>query len=274
LRARGVQVVARQGTAPPPGRFYGWLWRSILDPVVDRYVANSEFTRREVVAHGIAAAKVDTICNIAPRRATVAAPAARIPNRVIFVGQIIPEKGVDLLLEAVALLRARGLDLTLDIVGDIDGWEAPGYRGYRAAVRERAARDDLRGAVSFLGPRDDVPSLFARSSLHCCPSRLEHREGFGVVVLEAKLAGIPSVVTRSGNLPDMIAHRQDGWICDDLAAVAVADGIEFFLRRPAELAAAGQAARRSAENYSEERFASAWAAVFADRPLEHSNALC
>ena len=36
-----------------------------------------------------------------------------------------------------------------------------------------------------------------------------------------------------------------------------------FLRRPAELAAAGQAARRSAENYSEERFASAWAAVFA-----------
>jgi glycosyltransferase involved in cell wall biosynthesis len=274
LRARGVQVVARQGTAPPPGRFYGWLWRSILDPVVDRYVANSEFTRREVVAHGIAATKVDTINNIAPRRPTVAAPAARIPNRVIFVGQIIPEKGVDLLLEAAALVRARGLDLTVDIVGDIDGWEAPAYRGYRAAIRERASRDDLRGAVSFLGPRDDVPSLLARSSLHCCPSRLEHREGFGVVVLEAKLAGIPSVVTRSGNLPDMIAHGQDGWICDDPAGAAVADGIEFFLRRPAELAAAGQAARRSAENYSEERFASAWAAVFADGRLEHSNALC
>ena len=248
LRARGVHVVARQGTAPPPGRFYGWLWRSILDPVVDRYVANSEFTRREIVAHGIAAAKVETINNIAPRRATVPAAIARIPNRVIFVGQLIPEKGADLLLEAAALVRGRGLDVTVDIVGDIDGWEAPEYRGYRAALRERAQREDLRGAVSFLGVRDDVPSLLARSSLHCCPSRLEHREGFGVVVLEAKLAGIPSVVTRSGNLPDMIAHRQDGWICDDPLAAAIADGVEFFLRRPDELAVAGQAARRSAES--------------------------
>jgi len=274
LRARGVHVVARQGTAPPPGRFYGWLWRSILDPVVDRYVANSEFTRREIVAHGIAAAKVETINNIAPRRATAPAAIARIPNRVIFVGQLIPEKGADLLLDAAALVRARGLDVTVDVVGDIDGWEAPEYRGYRAALRERAQRDDLRGAVSFLGVRDDVPSLLARSSLHCCPSRLEHREGFGVVVLEAKLAGTPSVVTRSGNLPDMIAHRQDGWICEDPLAAAIADGVEFFLRRPDELAAAGQAARRSAENYSEERFASAWAAVFADGRLEQSNALC
>ena len=274
LRARGVHVVARQGTAPPPGRFYGWLWRSILDPVVDRYVANSEFTRREIVAHGIAAAKVETINNIAPRRATPPAAIARLPNRVIFVGQLIPEKGADLLLEAVALVRARGLDVMLDIVGDIDGWEAPGYRGYHAGLRERAQREDLRGAVSFLGVRDDVPSLLARSSLHCCPSRLEHREGFGVVVLEAKLAGIPSVVTRSGNLPDMIAHRQDGWICEDPLAAAIADGVEFFLRRPDGLAAAGQAARRSAENYSEERFASAWAAVFADGRLEQSNALC
>ncbi|MBW8866725.1 MAG: glycosyltransferase family 4 protein [Acidobacteria bacterium] len=274
LRARGVHVVARQGTAPPPGRFYGWLWRSILDPVVDHYVANSEFTRREIVAHGIATAKVETINNIAPRRAATAAPIARIPNRVIFVGQIIPEKGVDLLLEAAALVRARGVDVTVDVVGDIDGWEAPGYRGYHATVRERALREDLRGAVCFLGLRDDVPSLLARSSLHCCPSRLEHREGFGVVVLEAKLAGIPSVVTRSGNLPDMIAHRQDGWICDEPVADAVADGVEFFLRRPEQLAAAGQAARRSAENYSEERFTAAWAAVFADGRLEQSNALC
>jgi len=72
----------------------------------------------------------------------------------------------------------------------------------------------------------------------------------------------------------MIAHRQDGWICEDPLAAAIADGVEFFLRRPDELAAAGQAARRSAENYSEERFASAWAAVFADGRLEQSNALC
>ena len=36
LRARGVRVVARLGTAPPPGRFYRHLWRRLIDPVVDR----------------------------------------------------------------------------------------------------------------------------------------------------------------------------------------------------------------------------------------------
>src|SRR4051794_699434 len=175
----------------------------MLDAVVDRYVANSEFTRREIVAHGIATAKVETINNIAPRRAATAAPIARIPNRVIFLGQIIPEKGVHLLLEAAALVRARGVDVTVDVVGDIRGWDAPGSPGCHAAAGERALREALRGAVSFLGLRGDGPSLLARGSLRCWRSRLEHREGFGVVVLEAKLGGIPSVVTRSGNLPDM-----------------------------------------------------------------------
>src|SRR3954452_11835375 len=87
LRARGVRVVARQGTAPPPGRFYRWLWRSILDPVVDHYVANSAFTRRGLLAHGLAAAKVEAIDNMSPQRRPEPPPAtgrvhARIPGRV------------------------------------------------------------------------------------------------------------------------------------------------------------------------------------------------
>jgi glycosyltransferase involved in cell wall biosynthesis len=275
LRARGVQVLSRQGTAPPEGRFYGYLWRWILDPVVDRYVANSPFTRREMLAHGIAGDKVATIENISPRRPRVVNGGDdRIPGRVIYIGQIIPGKGLDLLLDAIAIVRRRGVAATLDVVGQVDGWESSEYAGHRAAVRERAARADLAGAVAFLGYRDDIPALLGRSALHCCPSRPELREGFGIVVLEAKLAGVASVVTRSGNLPDLIAHGVDGWVAARAEAEAIAEGLEFFLRRPDELTRAGQAARLSAEKYNEERFASAWAAAFARNQLEHSNALC
>jgi len=275
LRARGVQVLSRQGTAPAQGRFYGYLWRWILDPVVDRYVANSPFTRREILAHGIAADKVATIDNMSPRRMRAAGGTDdRIPGRVIYIGQIIPGKGLDLLLDAVAIVRSHGVDATLDVVGQIDGWEAAEYAGHRAAIRERAARADLDGAVAFLGYRDDIPALLGRSALHCCPSRPELREGFGIVVLEAKVAGVASVVTPSGNLPDMIVHGVDGWVAAGADAEAIAAGLEFFLRRPEELARAGQAARLSAEKYSEERFASAWAATFARHELEHSDALC
>ena len=274
LRARGAVVLSRQGTAPPEGRFYAFLWRRVLDPVVDHYVANSPFTRRELMAHGIAGDKVGTIVNMSPRRSAPPAHDDRLPGRVIYIGQIIPGKGLDLLLDAIAIVRGRGLDATLDVVGQLDGWEAPEYAGHRGAIRERASRADLAGAVAFLGYRDDVPALLGRSALHCCPSRPELREGFGIVVLEAKLAGVASIVTPSGNLPDLISHRRDGWICAAADAQSIADGLEYFLRRPDELARAGEAARQSADRYTEERFASAWAAVFAGQRLEQSNALC
>ncbi len=165
------------------------------------------------------------------------------------------------------------MDATLDIVGDMDGWEAPAYRGHRAALRERASRPDLAGVVNFLGWRDDVPLFLSAASLHCCPSRPEQREAFGNVVLEAKLSGIPSIVTPSGDLPDLVAHRHDGWVCQETTAVAIAEALEYFLTRPAVLEAAGEAALSSAGQYSEERFAAAWARVFAVTSHEPAHAI-
>ncbi len=263
LRLRGVRVIARLGTAPPTGRFYRNLWRRLIAPVVDRFVANSEFTRRELMAHGIPGEKIETIENTSPRRRSPAAePVARIPGRVVFVGQLIPGKGASVLLEAMALLRGRVVDATLDVVGAIDGWESPEYRGHHAALRERAARADLAGAVNFLGHREDVPALLSRASVHCCPSLPELREGFGLVVLEAKLSSTPSVVTPSGNLPGMIEHQRDGWLCPRADAASVAEGLEFFLANHDAAAAAGRAALASAARYNDSRFAAAWTRVF------------
>jgi glycosyltransferase involved in cell wall biosynthesis len=269
LRARGVRVIARLGNAPAPGRFYRLLWRHVVDPFVDRFVTNSDFTGRELLALQIRPEKVQTIPNMAARRATPwNADGPHVPGRIIFVGQIIPEKGLDVLLDAVALLRARGMQATLDVVGDMDGWESPGYRGHRAALRARAARADLIGAVSFLGWREDVPMLMSRASVHCCPSRLEQREAFGNVVLEAKMSGIPSVVTMSGDLPELVRHRDTGWVCPAITSEALAEGLAYFLSRPDDLDRAGHAALASAGEYSEARFAAAWSAAFGLGPKE------
>jgi hypothetical protein len=242
------------------------LWRHAINPLVDHFVANSDYTRRELLAHGISPDKVTVIANVLGRRRGSWNPRAeRIPGRVIFVGQIIPEKGLAVLLDAIAILRAGGIDATLDVVGDMDGWEAPAARGHRASLKERAGRADLDGAVSFLGWSEQVPELMGRASLHCCPSRPEQREAFGNVVLEAKVSGLPSVVTPSGDLPELVAHRVDGWVCTETTAEAVAEGLQHFLRCPDELARAGRAALASAERYSAQRFTAAWHAVFAER---------
>src|SRR5439155_26121912 len=196
LRVRGVHVILRLGNAPDPGRFYRWLWRCAIAPCTDTIVCNSAFTARELRQHAVGARKVRVIVNAAAPRPQPWSPnATRIAGRIVFIGQIIPEKGLDLLIDAVGLVRARGFDATLDVVGAMDGWEAPAYRGYRDAIRTRAARADVADAVNFLGWREDVPVILSRASLLCCPSRPEQREGFGLVVLEAKLSGVPSIVT-------------------------------------------------------------------------------
>jgi glycosyltransferase involved in cell wall biosynthesis len=265
LRRLGVRVVLRLGNAPESGRFYRYLWRHVIDRCVDEYAPNSRFIEQELLGHGIPARKSRVIYNTVPRRSQRWYPHQPVPGRVIFVGQIIPPKGVDLLLEAVATLRRSKVDVTLDIVGDIDGWEPPGYAGYRAGVRARAEQPDLAGCVRFLGVREDVPALLATASVHCLPSRPEQKEGFTVTTLEAKHAGLPSVVTRSGALPEMVRHTVDGWVCGEVTASAIAEGLEYFLSDRERARRAGEEARAWERAFSPSRFASEWGDVFASR---------
>jgi len=266
LRILGVRVVLRLGTPPEQGRFERLFWRQIIDRVVDVFVANSRFIEQALLHHGVSRDKVQVIHNTAPSRPREVETIVKVPGRIVYVGQIIPPKGVLVLLDAVAVLVARGVDVTLDVVGDIEGWEPATYLGYRQKVRARAAMPDLAQRVRLLGVREDVPFLMAAASVHCLPSLIEGREGFAVVTLEAKRAGVPSVVTPSGSLPETVTHAADGWVCRDDSAVAVAEGLQYFLSQPDVLARASVEARRSGARYSRPRFAAEWRRVFSAEP--------
>jgi len=82
------------------------------------------------------------------------------------------------------------------------------------------------------------------------------------VTLEAKRSGLPSVVTPTGSLPDVVTHDVDGWVTRDCSAEALAEGLEHLLVNPQVLARASAAAQRSGELYNRERFAGAWGEVF------------
>jgi glycosyltransferase involved in cell wall biosynthesis len=262
LRLCGTAVVMKVGNAPESSAFYDRLWRWAIAPFVTRMVANSRFTAAALADVGVPAKKVDVIRNAAPTRTQAAEPSPYDARRVTYVGQLIPLKGPDLLLDAVGELARRGIDASLDVVGDIGGWESPEWAGYHASLRARAERPDLVGRVRFLGRREDVPALLAASAVHCAPSRLEIREAFGLVVVEAKAAAVPSVVTPSGGLPELIEHRRDGWVCSDATPGAIADGLEYFLTNSGRRDDAAAAAHRSAHLVSHAAFARAWQDVF------------
>lgn len=267
LRRRGVHVVLRVGMGLEPGASYRRIWRWGVAPVVDRAVPISAFIAADLAAFGFPGARLaPVIYNTPPTRQPGEPVAGRNPARVIYVGQTIPDKGLAVLLDAVAIVAARHPQVELEIVGAMTGWESPSYRGFRDRLRARAAEPDLAGRVAFVGMREDVPARLAGAAVHCCPSLPALREGLGTVVLEAKQAGLPSVVTPVAALPEMVTHQIDGWIARDCTPAGVAEGLAYYLADPHRAEAHGRAARQSLARFDRDTFATRWRTVFGLAP--------
>jgi glycosyltransferase involved in cell wall biosynthesis len=114
---------------------------------------------------------------------------------LVFVGRLVSDKGVDVLLDALALLGPEGLHPRLTVIGD--GPEAP-------RLREQAARLEIAGQVDFLGTRmdEELVELLNRHRLLVIPSR--YNEPFGIVALEGIACGCVAVGSEGGGLKDAI----------------------------------------------------------------------
>ncbi|MGE0705065.1 MAG: glycosyltransferase family 4 protein [Vicinamibacterales bacterium] len=261
LRACGIPSVMRLCNAPDVTPFYRRVWRHVVDPVTDRFVCNSKFSWNALLENGVDPAKTSIIRGVPSRRPASRVPARKDTRRVIFIGQVTPPKGVREMLEAVAILLRRGLDVNVDVVGKVEGWLAPEYGDYWTELRQRADQEDLAGRVRFLGWREDVDALLKESAVHCCPSLPEIRESFAGVVLEAKAAGIPSVVFPTGGLPEAIEHGVDGWVCASCSAQDLAAGLDYFLSDDGRRERAGAVASEQFGAGARTSFAHAWWAV-------------
>jgi glycosyltransferase involved in cell wall biosynthesis len=125
-------------------------------------------------------------------------------------------KRVDMLLDVVALLHARGMHITCRIIGD--GPE-------RMALKERARMLRIAHAVEFRRDIDEQKELYALVKAAKVFVSLSAREGFGIAVLEAIACGIPVLTTSApDNLAqDLVARYSRGVVCEPtLDAVAVA----------------------------------------------------
>jgi phosphatidylinositol alpha-1,6-mannosyltransferase len=159
---------------------------------------------------------------------------------VVGVSRLVPRKGFDVLIDAVARL---GSDVTLALAG-------AGRDGTRLA--RRAARRGLTGRFRLLGrvPAADLPALYATADVFAmlCRERwggLE-AEGFGIVFLEAAACGVPAVAGRSGGSAEAVADGETGFVVDPRDPAAAADALGRLLDDPERRAAMGGAARRRA----------------------------
>lgn len=119
--------------------------------------------------------------------------------RLIYVGRLIEEKGVQTILQALGYLRDA--DCRLTIVGDGD---------YRAPLQAIAKELDIDSRVQFLGTRDDVPELLADSDVFV--HLPDCAEGFGIAVVEAMASGLICVCGDRGALPEIVEDGVSGFL--------------------------------------------------------------
>lgn len=143
------------------------------------------------------------------------------PPRILYAGNLVASKGVDVLVESVARLRERGLDCELRILG-----EGP----ERGSLEELALRRGIAGAVSFspFVPQGEMPAEYGRSTVTVLPTR-GNAEGLGLTLVEALLSGSAVVGTPAGGIPEVVVDGRTGLIARDGDATDLAQKIGRLL---------------------------------------------
>ncbi len=122
-------------------------------------------------------------------------------SNIVFLGRLVPEKGVQVLIDAMPYVLEKVGDACLLVAG-----QGP----YEGELREKVEYWGLHGKIKFLGFLDDMGrnGLLAGADLAVFPSLYEP---FGIVALEAMAAGVPVVVSDTGGLGEIIEHGVDGY---------------------------------------------------------------
>ena len=170
-------------------------WRGTYEREIDAYIALTGFAKDKFIEGGVPATKLHVKPNfIDPDPGFGAGPTPGEPY-ALFVGRLVPEKGVMTLLNA---WKQVSCSLPLKIVGE----------GTLASEVKRAAAE-LPGA-EYLGPREhaEVLKLMRGSSLLVFPSTWY--EGLPMTVLEAFATGAPVVASNLGGLSTLLEHGQTG----------------------------------------------------------------
>lgn len=225
-------------------------------------VAHSRFFDLRPEFHGVIALSQTTQDALAQR---AGCPVYRLPNMVDVaelgarpawrttpvigvMGRLAPIKGIDLLLQAAAMLHARGLDFALHIGGDGDEREALEVQAKRLGIAER---------ITWLGWVSDKQAFFDSVDVFCLPSR---SETFAITLLEAMAHGLPSVATDCGGTAEML-EGESGLLCT-VTAEGIADALAQALTNQDATRAMGERAyARAAEQYARPNVASRLAAL-------------
>jgi D-inositol-3-phosphate glycosyltransferase len=147
---------------------------------------------------------------------------------ILYVGRLAPIKGLETLLDAIALLARRGRRVRLVVVG---GDADEPQDGHEAGLRARITTLGIGDLVSFAGPQpqETLRTHYVAADVTVLPS---HYESFGMVALEAMACGSPVVASRVGGLTTTVRDGVTGFLVAEGDVNALAGRLETLLADP------------------------------------------
>ncbi len=256
LQRPGLSVFAFFAHRDRPSRVTDFLHQPMHFAMEKRFyrsvqgviVASSESRRVLIREYGVDPAKIIVIpLGVSDRFHASGDPVERAPGseaRLLYVGPLIPRKGLPTLVEALALLRRRGTAFRLLIAG----------RGpERASIEALASRRGVGDAVEFAGfvEEERLAALYAEADVFLFPSL---KEGFGLVLVEAMARGVPIVASSTPPIPEVVGDA--GRFFTAGVPAALADALSPVLRDRDLRAAMREAGlKRAKERYDWSRIA-------------------
>jgi len=232
---------------PKPFRWlYRLVERSYLQ-TVDGFIWNSETTRQ--VVQGLVGKSGAGVVAYPGGDRFEGLPEAEITRRsrrlgarqLLFVGNLIPRKGLHRLIPALGALEQEAW--ALNVVGDtsIDP-------SYTRRVQRQVEESRLVDRIQFVGRISDEKLVgeWRCSDIFVLPSSYE---GFGIVTLEGMSFGLPTITSRSGAAHELVEDDVNGFLVDPANPDALAQAIRTYLSQPETLLKHSLAARRRFERF-------------------------
>ena len=150
--------------------------------------------------------------------------AASLPVNLLFLSNLIPSKGVYVLLDACKMLKDRGVAFQCNFVGGES--KEMDRRVFEEAVKERG----LEGRVLYHGPKygEEKEHYWSMADVFVFPT-FYHNECMPLTILEAMQHGLPVVSTDEGAVPDMVVDGENGFVCRRKDAEGLAQALERLL---------------------------------------------
>ena len=221
--------------------------------ITDRMVALTEAEKRDYISYSVLPEKriitIHSGVDLAPflsvrvnRDAMMRSLGLNPADLVVgTVGWLLPIKGPDILLRAMALVWPEFPRVSLVFVGkgDMEG-----------ELKQAAIRMGVSGKVVFAGWRDDIPEILQVLDVFVLASL---NEGMGRVIVEAMASGKPVVASRAGGIQDLVREGETGFLSAPGHAGELGAHILRLLKDPELRRRMGEAGRRTAHEFSAEK---------------------